>query len=86
MPALALALAALAVVGVWLPGLALYLAMGAAILGVAVATVVFRDRARAGAARLVAAGALTLAVMALTLAAVRYAMTLLAIDKLEHLL
>jgi hypothetical protein len=83
---LALALATAAMVAVWLPGLAMYLAFGCAILACASAYVAFRQKWRPGAARLVAAGALTLATMALTLAAVRYALTLLAIDKLESML
>jgi hypothetical protein len=82
----AITLAMAAMVAVWLPGVGLYVAMGAAILACAVAVVGFRQRHRPGAARLVAAGALTVATMALTLAIVRYALTLVAIDKLERLL
>jgi hypothetical protein len=82
----ALALAVVAMVAVWLPGLGLYVAMSAAILGCAIAYVGWRQRHRPGATRLVSAGALTVASMALTLAAVRYALTLVAIDKLERML
>jgi len=83
---IALGLAVAAMVGVWLPGAGMYVAFCCAILGATAAYVAFKQRDRAGAARLVAAGALTLATMALTLAAVRYALTLLAIDKLESML
>jgi hypothetical protein len=83
---IALALATAAMIGVWLPGVAMYVAFGCAIAACAVAYVAFRQKWRPGAARLTAAGALTLATMALTLAAVRYALTLLAIDKLESML
>jgi len=82
----AFALAVAGMVAVWLPGVGLYLAFGCAILACATAYVGFRQRHRPGAARLIAAGALTVATMALTLAVVRYALTLLAIDKLERML
>ena len=83
---IALALATTAMASVWQPGVAMYLAFGCAILACATAYVAFRQKWRPGATRLVAAGALTLATMALTLATVRYALTLLAIDKLESML
>jgi hypothetical protein len=85
-PLLALALAAAGMVAVWLPAPGMYLAMGCAILACGLGRVAFRQRHRPGAARLVAAGALTVGAMALTLAAVRYAVTLLAIGKLEAML
>jgi hypothetical protein len=81
-----LGLATAAMVLVWLPGVAMYVAIGCAILACTTAYVAFQQRHRPGAARLVAAGALTVATMALTLAAVRYALTLVAITKLESLL
>ena len=86
MPALALALATAAMVAVWLPGSGMYAAMACAILACGLGYVAFRQRQRAGSARLIAAGSLTLATMALTLAALRYALTLLAIGKLESML
>ena len=82
----ALALAAAGMVAVWLPAPGMYVAMSCGILGAALARVVFRQRYRPGAARLYAAGALTIAMMALTLAALRYVFTLIAIGKLESML
>ena len=83
---LALVLAAAGMVAVWMPAPGMYLAMTCAILALGIARVAYRQRYRPGAARLVAAGALALAVMTLLLAAIRYAVTLLAIGKLESLL
>jgi len=79
-------LAAVAMALVWLPGHAMYVALGSAILGWAMAWIAFRQTHRRGWARLAGAGALTLATLAATLACVRYGFTLLAIDKLESML
>jgi hypothetical protein len=85
-PLLALALATAAMVAVWLPGSGMFAAMSFGFLACGLAYVGFRQRDRPGTARLIAAGALTIGTMALTLAALRYALTLLAIDKLESML
>ena len=83
---LALGLAVAGMVAVWSAGAGMYLAMSAALLGGAIAWVAFRQRTRPGAARLVAAAALAVAGMVLTLALIRYVLTLIAIDKLDSLL
>jgi hypothetical protein len=82
----ALVLAAAGMVAVWMSGPGMYLAMTCGILAFGIARLTYRQRHRPGAARLVAAGALAVAAMTLLLAAIRYAMTLLAIGKLESLL
>ena len=86
MPLAALVLAVAGMIAVWSAGAGMYVAMACGIFGGALALVAFRQRGRPGAARLCAAAALTIAAMVVTLAAIRYGLTLIAISKLEGIL
>jgi hypothetical protein len=72
-------------IAVWLPS-GMYIAMGLGIFALGAGVVAYRNRARPGPSRLVAAGAITIASLAVILAAGRYALTLLAITKLETMM
>lgn len=82
--ALICALAAVACAA--LPGPALYAAMGLGIAGLGLGVAGYRRRRDPGPARLAGAGAMTLGVLALVLAAARYGLVLAAVRRLEGML
>ncbi|MBP6633376.1 MAG: hypothetical protein KBG28_17895 [Kofleriaceae bacterium] len=71
-----------ALVAAFLPGVALYLGLGAAIFAGGLAWAGWRDRRQPARQRLLAAGALTLATLALLLLATRLTLVVLAVDRL----
>ena len=82
---LALVLGVGSMVAVFLPSPGMFVAMGLGIAGIGAGWVGYRRRA-AGAPRLAAAGAITLAGLGLALSLVRYVLTLAAVDRIERLL
>jgi hypothetical protein len=64
----------------------MYLAMGLGLFAAAAGWVGYSRRQDPGPARLAGAGALTVGVIALTLAATRYGLTLAALDRIERML
>ncbi|MBP6836052.1 MAG: hypothetical protein KA190_02055 [Kofleriaceae bacterium] len=71
-----------ALVAAFLPGVSLYLGLGAAIFAGGLAWAGWRDRRQPARQRLLAAGALTLATLALLLLATRLTLVVLAVDRL----
>ena len=82
MPVFALVCAVVALAACSLPGVALFVAMGAGLAAVGLGWIGFRRRRAPGPTRLLAATALALGGLALVLAAVRYAVTLVALAQL----
>lgn len=80
---LALGISLCALVCAVLPGAAVFVALGLAVLAVGTGLLGYRRRGDAGAARLAGAGGLALGLMALVLAASRYGLILLVIRHLE---
>lgn len=83
---IALLLGAGATVAVLLPAPGMFVAMGLGIAGIGVGWIGLGRRGTPGARRLVGAGGLTIAAIALVLALVRYGLTLAAVDRIERLL
>ena len=83
---LALALAAASLAAAAWPAPGQYLAIGAGIGALGTGRVAYRDRTSPGAARLVAAGAITLGGIGLVLGALRVVLALAAIAHVERLL
>ena len=86
MPTFALALAVIALCACALPGLALFVAMGTGLGAVGLGWLAFRRRGAPGPRRLVGVTAVAIGGLALALAAVRYAVTLVALDRLVAML
>jgi hypothetical protein len=82
---IALLLAIGSLISVLLPAPGMFVAMALGIGGIGVGWVGFR-RPTPGHRRLVAAGAISLALLGLALALLRYGLTLAAVDRLEKLL
>ena len=82
----AIALACLAAVLVALPGDALFLAMGAAILAIALGRSVYRRRSSPGSHRLWGAAATGLGGVVLALCAVRYGVIVAALGRMDALI
>ena len=82
MPVFALVCAVVALAACSLPGAALFVAMGAGLASVGLGWIGFGRRRASGPTRLLAATALALGGLALALAAVRYAVTLIALARL----
>jgi hypothetical protein len=80
---LALMLAIVAGVCAVLPYPGMFVGMGGAVLAMGLGVVGYRRRQAPGAARLASAGAITLGLIALLLCALRYALTLSALSRLE---
>lgn len=78
----ALVCAVVALAACSLPGLGLFVAMGTGLAAVGLGWIGFRRRRAAGPTRLLAVTALALGGLALTLAAVRYTVTLVALSQL----
>lgn len=74
--------AVLALVACALPGVGVFVAMGAGIAGIGLGWLAFARRHAPGPRRLLGAAALAIAAIALVLAAVRYTVTLLALSQL----
>lgn len=81
-PVSALVCAVVALVACVLPGLGLFVAIGAGVAGVGLGWIGFARRGASGPNRLLAATALAIASLALVLAAVRYTVTLVALSQL----
>lgn len=86
MPTSAVVLAAIALVACALPGAGMFVAMGAGIGAVGLGWIGFRRRGAPGPRRLLAASAVAIGGLALAMAAVRYAVTLVALGRLVDLL
>lgn len=86
MQRLALVLAVGAVIAAALPSPGLYLALGTGIAAIGTGWVGYRTREASGAARLAAAGAITLGLIGVVLGAVRVIVALAAIGRLEQLI
>lgn len=82
MPVSALVCAVVALAACSLPGVGLFVAMGAGLASVGLGWIGFRRRRAPGPSRLLAATALALGGLALTFAAVRYTVTLVALSQL----
>ncbi len=74
------------VVAVLLPSPGMFVAAGLGIAGIGVSWVGWRRRGDPGAWRLAGAAGLAVAALGLALAITRYALTLMAIDRIERLL
>lgn len=83
---IALICALAAVICAALPGPALYAGMGLGIAGLGLGVAGYRRRRDPGPARLAAAGAVTLGLIALILAAARYGLILAVVRRLEGML
>ncbi|HVV86595.1 MAG TPA: hypothetical protein VHE35_26235 [Kofleriaceae bacterium] len=82
MPVSALLCAVIALVACALPGSAMFVAMGTGLAGLGLGWIGFRRRRAPGPTRLLSVTAVALALLALVLAAGRYAVTLLALHRL----
>ena len=82
MPVSAILCAVVALIACALPGEGMFVAIGAGIAGVGLGWIGFRRRRASGPTRLLAAAAVALAGLALALATVRYAVTLIALAQL----
>jgi hypothetical protein len=81
-PVSAIACAVLALIACCLPGVGLFVAMGAGSAGIGLGWIGFARRRAPGASRLLGAAAMAVAGLALILAAVRYTVTLMALSQL----
>jgi hypothetical protein len=81
MPVAAMLCAVVALIACALPGVGMFVAMGAGIAGVGLGRIGFRRRHAPGPRRLLAAAAMAIAGLALLLAAARYALTLVALAR-----
>lgn len=78
---IAMLCAVVALIACALPGLGMFVAMGAGIAGVGLGRIAFRRRHAPGARRLLAAAAIAIAALGLVLAGARYALTLVALSR-----
>jgi hypothetical protein len=83
---IALALAFGAVVAAALPSPGLYLALGLGVAAIGLGWAGYGRRSEPGAARLAAAGAITVGAIGLSLGAVRIVLALAALRHIEHML